>query len=84
MTTLTIDLPDSVFSAVRKSPDEFIREMRIEAAIQWYAREHVSQEKAAEIAGLTRAAFIDELARRKIPVIQVTFDELMEEVHRED
>lgn len=43
--------------------------MRIEAATQWYAQQRISQEKAAEIAGISRAEFIDELARRRIPVI---------------
>jgi len=82
MPTMTIDLPEDVFSALRKDPVEFIKEMRIEAATQWYAQERVSQEKGAEIAGLTRTEFIDELSRRNISVDQVSFDELMEEVHR--
>jgi predicted HTH domain antitoxin len=84
MTTITFDLPESVFSALRRAPDEFVGEMRIEAATQWYARQRVSQEKGAEIAGISRAAFIDELARRRIPVVQVGFEELMEEVCREE
>ncbi|WP_058557362.1 UPF0175 family protein [Thiohalocapsa sp. ML1] len=83
MATLTIDIPDSVFPALHVAPDELARNMRIEAAVQWYAQQRVSQEKAAEIAGISRAELIDELARRRIPVIQVTFDELMEEVHRD-
>lgn len=80
MTTMTIDLPDSAFSALRKDPDEFVKEMRVEAATQWYAQGRVSQEKGAEVAGLSRAEFIDELATRKIPVDQVTFEELKEEI----
>jgi len=83
MATLTIDIPDSVFPALRVAPDELARNMRIEAAVQWYAQQRVSQEKAAEIADISRAELIDELARRRIPVIQVTFDELMEEVRRD-
>ena len=79
MTNITIDLPETVFSALRKEPGEFLREMRIEAAAQWYALQKVSQDKGAEIAGISRAEFIDELANRKIPVDQVTFEELMEE-----
>ncbi len=71
MATMTVDLPDTVLSALRKDPDEFLAEMRIEAAAQWYARKLVSQERGAEIAGISRAEFIDELARRKIPVDQV-------------
>lgn len=83
MATLTIEIPDSVFPALNRSPDELIREMRIESAVQWYAQERVSQEKAAEIAGISRAELIDELARRRIPVIQLAFDELMDEVRRD-
>jgi predicted HTH domain antitoxin len=83
MATLTIEIPDSVFPAMNRAPDELISEMRIESAVQWYAQERVSQEKAAEIAGISRAELIDELARRRIPVIQLGFDELMDEVGRD-
>lgn len=83
MTSMTIELPKAVFSALRKSPTEFVKEMRIEAATQWYAQQRISQEKGAEIAGISRAEFIDELARRRISVDQVNFEELMEEVRRD-
>jgi hypothetical protein len=33
MTTVTMQLPETVFSALRKDPDEFVREMRIVAAV---------------------------------------------------
>lgn len=82
MATLSITLPESVFSALRRAPAEFLKEMRIEASTQWYAQQRISQEKGAEIAGLSRAEFIDELAKRHIPVVQIEFDELMEEVKR--
>lgn len=55
MTTLTIELPEGAFSALRRSPQEFAKEMRIAAAVQWYAEQQISQEKAAEIAGLSRS-----------------------------
>jgi predicted HTH domain antitoxin len=40
----------------------------------------VSQGKAAELAGLTRYDFLDELARRKVPAIQMTPEELRAEL----
>lgn len=33
MKTVSIDLPETVFSALRKTPDEFVQEMRLAAAI---------------------------------------------------
>jgi len=83
MKSMTIELPETVFSALRKAPAEFVKEMRIEAATQWYAQERISQEKGAEIAGISRAEFINELARRRISVYQASFDEVMEEVRRD-
>jgi len=82
MTTMTMTFPETVFSSIRWSPEEFIREMRIEAAAQWYAQQRVSQERAADIAGISRAEFIDRLAQRGIPVMQADYDEIMDEVNR--
>ena len=76
MTQLALELPEHVFSTLRLSPAEFAREMRIAAAIQWYAERRVSQEKAAEIAGQSRIEFIDELRYRKVPAIQLNKTEL--------
>jgi predicted HTH domain antitoxin len=83
MVTITYELPSSVFSALRLAPDEFAREMRVAASVQWYAQGLVSQGKAAEIAGLSRADFLAELFRRKVPACQVTLEELIEEIEHE-
>jgi molecular chaperone DnaK (HSP70) len=48
MKTVSIELPESVFSALRKDPDEFAREMRIAAAVKWYEIGEISPGKAAE------------------------------------
>jgi hypothetical protein len=48
-----LELPEDLFSALRRSPDEFVQEMRLAAAIHWYERGQVSQEKAARSLALT-------------------------------
>jgi predicted HTH domain antitoxin len=83
MATVTFDVPEGALSALRLSPTEFVKEMRVAAALLWYSRGEISQSKGAEIAGTSRAEFIDELAHRRIPVAQVTPEELKEEIHRE-
>ena len=56
------------------------QEERLAIAIGWFRRGLISQGKAAELAGIPRADFIDELAARKTPVIQVDIDELRAEI----
>ncbi len=82
MPTVMMDLPEDVFSALRRSPEEFAREMRLAAAMFWYSRSMISQEKAAEIAGLNRAEFLRALARNEMDVFAVDFDDLQQEVSR--
>jgi predicted HTH domain antitoxin len=71
MPVVSINLPAEVFSALRRSPEEFAQEMRLAAAIHWYSRGEVSQEKAAAIAGLDRSDFLAALAREKVDVFNV-------------
>lgn len=83
MPKITFDVPEAALSALRLSPAEFATEMRLAAALLWYSHGAISQSTAAEIAGTSRAEFVNELARRRIPVVQVTTEELQDEIHRE-
>jgi predicted HTH domain antitoxin len=80
---LTVELPQSVFSALRSSPEEFVQEMRLAAAVKWYEMQKVSQSKAAEIAGISRQAFLEALARFQVSPFQTTPEELLQELTRE-
>ena len=82
MATLTLEVPEETFSAVRMSPEEFVRELRLAAAIHWYEKGQVSQEKAAQVSGLDRADFLDALAKEGVDVFQVDFDDLSNELKR--
>ena len=84
MKTISIKLPETVFSALRQSPDEFVQEMRIAAAAKWYELGKISQGKASEIAGLSRAEFIKALSRYQVDFMQYTVSELEEEMSHVD
>lgn len=79
---IELDVPESAFSALRATPRQFARELRLAAAVKWYEAEMVSQAKAAEIAGVSRSEFIDALVRYGVPVMQTTPEELEAEVAR--
>ena len=80
MPKVIINLPNTVYSALRKDPEDFINEMRLAAAIKWYEIGEVSQDKAAEIAGISRGEFFTALARYKIDFIQLEKNDLMNEL----
>jgi predicted HTH domain antitoxin len=80
MKSYTIELPESVFSSLRKSPDEFMLEMKYAAVVKWYELGEISQDKAAEIAGLSRYEFLLLLGRYKVSAIQYTPEILAEEL----
>ncbi len=80
MKTIAVELPDDAFGALRLDPESFAREIRIAAAIHWYQQGKISQGRAAELAGLPRADFIDELGRRQIEAISGDVEDLEREL----
>ena len=80
---IMVELPESAFSALRTTPAEFVKEMRLAAAVKWYEVKIVSQAKAAELAGISRAEFLQALARFGVSPFQQNTDELREEFIRE-
>jgi len=84
MTELTVQVPESAFAALRKDPGEFVSEMRIAAAVKWYEMGMISQEKGAEIAGLSRAKFISALNRFHVSPLQYSPEDLREELKDAD
>jgi predicted HTH domain antitoxin len=83
MVQMLIDVPEETLGALRKSPEDFARELRIAAAVKWYELNLLSQERAADLAGLSRADFLDALGRFHISPFQYPAEEIVEEAERE-
>ena len=78
-TDVVFQVPEGVLASLRLDPERFAGELRIAAAVKWYENGVVSQERAAEIAGLSRAEFIEVLSRFKVTPFQESVEELIQE-----
>lgn len=63
-----------------RTAEELERELRVLLAIKLFELKRVSVGRAAEIAGLGKIAFMDELARAGVPVIDFGHDQLDQEL----
>ncbi len=83
MVRMTIEVPEGSLAALHKDPQQFASELRLAAAVKWYEMRMVSQGRAAEIAGISRAAFIEALGRFGVTPFQYSADEIAGEAKRD-
>ena len=82
MTTkvLTIPYSDDLLLSLKKSPEEFEAEARLLLAVKLYELNQVSTGVAASLAGLSRVAFMFELAHFGLSPMGQDPDQLAEDL----
>jgi predicted HTH domain antitoxin len=71
---------EPVFMAVPMGAKLDAKQVRLEIAVSLFDREKISIGVASRIAGLSISEMIDELGRRRIPVIRYSAEEFAEEM----
>jgi len=66
MTTIQIELPDSVCSHLHQEPQELAKEVQLFAAAKWYNLGKISLPEAVEMTELTYQEFVRTLSRLKM------------------
>jgi predicted HTH domain antitoxin len=84
MVTLQVQLPEETFSALRRSPDEMAGDLCLAAAVHWYSRDLISQERAAQLAVLDRKDFTLALSREGVAAFAVDMNSLRRELAQGD
>lgn len=80
---LTLEMPDSAVADLGPTPETFVAQLRLAAAIKWFEAGMVSQSRAAELAAVSREAFITATGRFRVSAVQAENDELLEELTRD-
>jgi predicted HTH domain antitoxin len=78
--TLNIPYPDDLPKTLGTTTEEFEKEIRFLVAAKLYEMGHISSGRAAELAGLERVSFLDNLSRYRISVFNYSLEELDREI----
>ena len=80
MSLLTIPYPDALLLSLKKTPAEFEAEARLLLAVKLYETGQVSSGIAAQVAGMSRLAFLFALDRFGLSPIGVDPGELADDL----
>ena len=78
--TLKIPYPDDLPKTLGTTTEEFEQEIRFLVAAKLYELEHISSGRAADLAGLERVSFLQNLSRYRISVFNYSLEELEREI----
>jgi len=75
--TLRIEVDEALLGSLQQTPEEMAGELRLAAAAKWYEMGKLSQENAAQLAGLSRADFIGALAQFRVSPLQESAEDIL-------
>jgi predicted HTH domain antitoxin len=80
MTQLIVNYPDDLAQAIQLTPEEAADQVRLMAALKMFELGKLSSGKAAELAGLSRVAFLEACGRYHVSVFNYPPEELEDEL----
>ena len=80
MRMLSIPYSDDLLVATGQSPEDLEHELRVLLAVKLFEVRRLSLGKAAELAGMNKIAFLDELGRSGVPAINLDDDQIQDEL----
>jgi predicted HTH domain antitoxin len=81
MKVLTISYTDDLLITTGQSQEAFEQELRFLLAVKMFELRRLSLGKAAELCGMSKIQFMDELGKMKIPVINLDSDQIQNELN---
>lgn len=80
--TINIDFPSEILLTLKESEVEFKQRIKNAVAIQLYMQEKISIGKAAELADLSRLDFETLLFENKIPISNLTLQDILSDIEK--
>lgn len=80
MRVVEIPYPDDLPEALGQSPESFERQLRFLVAAKIYELGQISSGRAADLAGMTRVEFLENLGQYRISAINYPLSDLEQEI----
>ena len=80
MTTITVQCPDEVLVSLKEDSETFPRQLTLAAAMKFFELGRLSSGTAAELAGMSRVEFLSRAGEFRVPVWDLTPDELRKDL----
>ena len=80
MSRIEMEIPENTLKVLKLSPQQIAQELRLMGAIKLYELGRLSSGAAAELAGVSRVAFLSMLADFGVPSFDFSKEELEKEV----
>lgn len=80
MLTIPIELPEEPLISLKQTPAAFVNEMKLLAAIKLFELGRLSSGRAAQLAGMSRVAFLMTLGRYQVSPFALTAAELEQDI----
>lgn len=80
--TISIEIPSDILLALNESESDFKIRIKVNLAVQLYRLNKLTIGKAALLAGLSRFEFESVLSGHKIPISNLTLNDILEDIKK--
>ena len=80
MATIQVQIPEEVLISLKETPESIAQELATLAAVKLFEMGKLSSGRAAQLAGMSRVAFLTTLGRYHVSPFQMTAAELEQDI----